>query len=241
MKTVLLFASLWCAQPDAAVPTALLGAADQARGATATGLTWLVRIESTQDGDTQERVYEVRVKGDRALARCNAPARCRGESILSNEHALWLYRQGLRKPVLVSARQRMLGQMAVGDIASTRYASDYTATLLGEELMEGVLCSKLALVAKSADATYERATYWVDKARGVGVRADFLTVQGDVFKTAVFVYDNHRQENGRRRPFISRMDLRDAQFPDNISRVTYELPHAAALSDTEFNVNNLHR
>ena len=150
-----------------------------------------------------------------------------------------MYRTGLRKPLSLSTRQKLSGQAANGDISYTNYARDYSATLLGEEKIGQIKTFKLKLKAKTPDLTYDQITYWISEDKLLGVKADFLSVDGQVFKSAEFSYDNHLVNDKISFPFISRMLITDAKNPKLISELVYSQVTTATIRDSEFNVNNL--
>ena len=225
-------------------PTAeeLLKDSDRARGALDDGITWDITVEeTTADASPNKVSYLVRILGNDALAEAVAPPRNKGEMMLFNDRNLWFFKPGLKKPVAISARQKLMGQAANGDIASTQYRRDYDGKIIGEEKINGVDAWKLELKAKAKNVTYDQIRYWVSKDQRVGVKAEFLTVSGDVFKSATFEYANTLPANGKDLPFISKMSIVDALNPTNKTSITYKFPrqekHAASL----FNVNNLLR
>lgn len=215
----------------------LLMESDRYRGGASSGMEWEMKLHAVQDGNTTDTTYEVQVKGVNVLARCTAPARQKDEVYLFNDRNLWVYRPNLRKPISVSPRQRLSGQASNGDIATTNYARDYTAVLLGEEMLAGTPVLKLSLKARAPQVTYDAITYWVGKNSKLGLKADFLTLEGKVFKSATFEYDNKVANH----PMISKMTVVDAQFPKNVTTLSYGNPRAQKLSDGVFNVNNLAR
>jgi len=238
-----LFASSMTATALAASPTALelLQAADRARGAAKDGITWEIEVETFEDGGGSKVSYTVKVKGDDALAEATAPARNKGEMMLFNDRNLWFFKPGIKKPVSISARQKLMGQAANGDIASTQYARDYDATIAGEEKIEGKDTYKLELKAKAKNVTYDRIRYWISKDGKLGVKAEFLTVSGEVFKWATFEYDNKMTLGGKTYPFVSTMTIYDAIVKTNKTVIRYQVPRTEAHSDSNFNVNNLVR
>jgi hypothetical protein len=219
----------------------LLKRSDRARGGVAQGVTWNATLTSVEEGETSERKFTVKTKGDNALVELTAPARNKGEKFLFNDTVMWFHKPSLRKPVSVSARQRNSGQAANGDIASIQYARDYSAKILGKEKINGDEAWILELKAKNKSVTYDQIKYWISVKNGLGVKAEFLTLQGAPFKRAQFVYNNQIQSAGKTEPFISEMIIQDATFPDNKSILKYEAPTAATLSDSMFNVNNISR
>lgn len=227
----------------AAEPSAeqLLKDSDQARGALAGGITWEIDVKTFDDGSTNEVHYLVQVKGVDALAEATAPARNKGETMLFNDRNLWFFKPGLKKPVAISARQKLMGQAANGDIASTNYYRDYTAKFAGEEKVNGQDCYKLDLKAKAKNVTYDGIRYWITKKDHLGWKAEFLTVSGEMFKSALFTYANKIQLEGKTWPFVSKMDITDALKPSSHTLITYASPRSEAHADSLFNINNLVR
>jgi len=239
MKKTFLILSILSFLPNlsfAAAPTAveILQKSDRARGGLSEGLSWKVKLKN-QDGTGAE--YEVQVKGVNVIARCFAPARQKGETFLFNDRNLWIYKPGLKKPVSLSPRQRLSGQAANGDIATTNYARDYEAKIEGTEKIDGKEVYRPFLEAKEKNITYHKIRYWITKDRFLGVKADFLTLEGDVFKSATFEYQ-HKLSG---KPFVSKMVITDAKKASETTSLIYSEPKAAALSDSIFNVNNLTR
>lgn len=226
---------------EAPSAAALLQASDRARGGLQKGITWTIKIESTDNGDKSERQYIVKGRGNDAYVEATAPARVKGEVYLFNDRTIWYYKPGLRSPVSLSARQRLTGQAANGDVASTNYARDYEATVVGKEMVGNEDTYKLELKAKAANATYDRIRYWVSASRKLAVKAEFLTAQGAVFKIATFEYGNKASIGGVEYDFVSRMTITDAAFAANVTMISYTSIHAEEHPETLFNINNLAR
>ena len=208
---VLLF-TLWCSATVAA-PNAqsILEQSDRARGGGLPGIEWEIKLAS-RDGSKVGEPQRLRVKAvnKASVAETLEPVRFKGSKLLQVGRNMWLTRPGLSKPIPISARQRMSGQASNGDIAATNYAKDYEAELLREEAVKGEACYVLDLKAKHRRTTYDKIRYWISKKRGVGIKAEFLSLSGKLLKTAHFDYDNSIQYKGKRVAFISRMMIRDA-------------------------------
>lgn len=224
--------------PDA---VALLRDSDRARGALPMGVTWTVELESLEEGTKKVRTMIVRARGVDALAETIAPPRNKGELVLFNDRALWFVKPGLRRPVSISARQRFQGDASNGDIASTNYVRDYSATVVGEDELAGEPAWRLDLVAKGSDVTYDKIRYWISKRRRLALKAEFLTVAGDLFKTATFEYGNRIRVNGETSDFMSRMTIRDAMGVGNVTTLTFASPRAETHPPSLFNINNVVR
>jgi len=231
------------ASSRAQAPTAdqLLNDSDRARGGLATGITWTATVETTEDGNATSRAFLVKARGDDALVEALAPARYKGEIMLFNDRTIWFVKPGLRRPVSISARQRLHGDAANGDIASTKYARDYRGTVVGDETVDGQPAWKLELEAQAKNVTYDRIRYWVSKRGHLGVKAEFLTVGGDVFKTATFEYGNRMRTSAGEFDFVSRMVIRDATGAGTVTTISFDAPRAETHALTMFNINNVVR
>ncbi|HET9554817.1 MAG TPA: outer membrane lipoprotein-sorting protein [Anaeromyxobacteraceae bacterium] len=235
----LVLAAMPSAAPDAA---ALLRESDRARGGLEKGVTWTLTVESTDEGTTTRRTMLVRARGSDALADTLAPPRHKGEVILFNDRSLWFLKPGLRRPISISARQRLQGEASNGDVASTNYARDYTGTVAGEEEVGGEPAWRLELVARTKEVTYDRIRYWISKRRRLGVKAEFLTVGGELYKTATFEYGNRvRLPGGEVIDFVSKMTITDAMGSGAVTVLGYEAPRADDHAPSLFNVNNVVR
>ena len=222
-------------------PKALLTAADRARGGINQGLTWTVTVDSQDEGEKSSTQYQVRTKGDNAYVEVLEPARSKGEVFLFNDRTIWFFKPSLKKPVAISARQKLSGQAANGDIASTNYARDYEAKIVKEETVEGEACYVLELKSKGENTTYDGIRYWVSKQKNLGVKAEFLSLEGKAIKVATFAYKNKIKLEGKTVEFVSSTTISDAQNPGNRSVMTYAEPALVKAPDSLFNVNNLLR
>ena len=72
----------------------------------------------------------IKAAGEASLVETLAPLNSKGARMLQVERNMWLTKPGLKKPVPISPRQRLSGQAAIGDIAATNYAKDYSAAFL---------------------------------------------------------------------------------------------------------------
>ena len=219
----------------------LLMHADRARGNLA-GIIWDIKITTNEDGKDETRGLTVTVKGNNTLARYTSPPTMNDRMVLMVDRNMWFIRSGLKKPVSISPRQKLMGDAANGDIASTNYADDYDGTLAGDEPVKGEACHVLDLKAASKNVTYDRIKYWVSKERLVGVKAEFYTLSGKLFKTAEFRYDNRvRTPDGEEIPFVSALLIRDAIQKDKVTTLIYSSIRVQTIPDSTFNLNVLVR
>jgi len=219
----------------------ILQHADRARG-NLEGIVWDISITTNEDGTPETRWLNVKVKGDNTLARYTSPPAINDRMVLMVDRNMWFIRSGLKKPVSISPRQKLMGDAANGDIASTNYAEDYSGVLSGDETIKGEACYVLDLKAAGKNVTYDRIRYWVSKERMVGVKADFYTISGKLFKTADFKYDNRiSTPAGENIPFVSELTIHDAIRPDKVTLLRYSNIKVQAIPDSTFNLNVLVR
>lgn len=219
----------------------LLKASDESRGGLGEGLQWNVTIQVIEDEETSERQFIVKAKDDDSVALATAPQRNKGEIFLFNDRTMWFFKPGLKKPVSISARQRLSGQAANGDIATTNYARDYEPTIEKTETINKEPMKVLLLKSKGKNTTYDQIRYWISTKTGLAMKAEFLTLQGKVFKTATFEYGNSMDFKGKKLSFISKMTIVDELNKNNKSVLIYDKPTLGQFAPGIFNVNNLSR
>jgi len=221
-------------------PQEILSRADRARG-NMEGVEWEIEIESVERGRTQKRTILVKARGYNSLAEFLSPPKVKGRKLLMIDRNMWFIKPGLRKPVPISPRQKLMGGASNGDIASTNYAGDYEPTSVSEDTLNGEPCFLLDLKATNKRATYDRVKYWISKARLVGIKSEFFTVSGKRFKSATFEYENSIMVEGRPVAFVSKMVITDAVIQDNVTTMTYEKVELKVIPDAAFNLNLLVR
>lgn len=219
----------------------LLKASDRARGSIEKGLTWDSEVTTQEDGETSVRKFKVRAKFVNANVEATEPSRNKGEIYLFNDRTMWFFKPSLKKPVAISARQKLTGQAANGDIASTNYARDYTPTLEKTETVNGEKVYVLMLKAKANNLTYDQIRYWISDKERKAIKAEFLTLQGKVFKRANLKYGNKIVVDGKNVDLISEMEIADSAIDSNRSTIRYINPRVEDHKDSLFNVNNLKR
>jgi len=238
---LLLMAPLFAGQARAEMsPKEILSKADEARG-NAEGMEWEIDISSIEGGRQQERVIKVTARTFNCLAEFLEPSNVRGEKMLMLDRNMWFTKPGLSKPVPISPRQKLLGGAANGDIASTNYAGDYKVVHEASDVLNGEACYLFDLEAIDKKATYDRIKYWISKERIIGLKAEFYTVSGKLFKSATFEYENHTNVGGDVRPLVSRMIITSAVIKEDITTMRYRKIVFRPVPDSTFNLNLLAR
>jgi hypothetical protein len=139
----------------------------------------------------------------RTLVRFDAPPRDVGKLMLKNGNDLWFYDPANQASIRISPDQRLLGQESNGDVVTTNFAHDYSATLKGEEnVTDGDRqmrhCYRLMLSGRFAGLTYQRIDMWLDASTSRPVKAQFYSESDRLLKTAF--YRGYSQQLGAERP-----------------------------------------
>lgn len=213
---------------------AILRKADTATGAGLGGIRWQIGIVSTDSkGDVDEQTMQLQAVDNKWVAETLSPLRSRGQKILMIKRNMWFSKPGLRKPVPISMRQRLSGGASNGDVASTNYAGDYTATRLEDEIIDEQSHYVFDLVAKTKSVTYDKVKYWVSQDSGLGAKAEFYSRSGKHLKTASFAYANTIVVDGESKPFLSTMNIVD-ELNGNHSQFSYGDVEIKSISATAF-------
>jgi len=196
---------------------------------------WKVTVTSTEGTKAPTTDgFEVFVKGTRrSFVKFVAPPRNVGRSLLALDRDLWIYLPDAGRPVRIPLAQRLVGQVANGDLARVDYAGDYDVALIGAESVEGVACHVLDLKAKTKDVTYAAIKYWVARDEPRPVKAEFYAGTGTLLKTGTF--EPPKDVDGRR--LVPRLTFVDAIRKDRKSVMDFGEVKVRDLPDKYFDKN----
>ncbi|MFQ5520503.1 MAG: outer membrane lipoprotein-sorting protein [Candidatus Methylomirabilia bacterium] len=199
-------------------PEQLLQRIDQIR---APADTFVFKLKLTAYRGTQVSSvtsFTVHVKGSsKSLVKFTAPPKSKGRVVLMNGDNLWIYIPGSQRALRISPRQRLLGQVAYGDVARVVYSLDYRADRVAEDTVQGKRALRLELTAQSKGATHDRIHLWVDPDTLRPIKANFLALSGKLLK--VGYYKGYRWAVGRHRPMI--LEVHDAIRKEQYSILEY--------------------
>jgi len=219
------------ANPSKLDPNDIVRKADAIR---VPGGSYLLDITITDfvgEKEKGKKGYKVYTKDlDHSLVEFRSPAKERGKSLLLLEDDVWIFLPKIRRPVRVPLQQRLLGQVAVGDMLRVNFAHDYNATLIGEEDFNGTLAFVLDLKAKTPKKTYQKIKYWVAKETYRPLFAEYFTVSGKAVKTLTF--EEFRLVEGKKRPMLG--IFRDTLNNDKITRLRFNKMTRKRLQDMMF-------
>ncbi|MDF1812661.1 MAG: hypothetical protein P1V20_10610, partial [Verrucomicrobiales bacterium] len=120
--------SLVLAGQFAAANDQLLRDAERYRGVMTgnQGVQWRVDVDNSREGSKKAAFMAVS-QGNRIYAEVIEPETAKGRKyIASSDGDMWFWKPGLSRPVAVYRRQRLSGDAAIGDIASTSFVDGYS-------------------------------------------------------------------------------------------------------------------
>jgi outer membrane lipoprotein-sorting protein len=204
----------------------------------AESFVWKITITSQEARKAASvDAFEVFVKGGgRSFVKFVAPPRNVGRSLLGLGRDLWIYLPDAGKPVRIPFSQRLVGQVANGDIARADYSGDYDATLAADETLDGVTCHVIDLRARSKDVTYAAVKYWVSKDGRRPVKAEFYAGTGTLLKTGTF---EAFKDVGGGRVLATRLTLIDGIRKDKRSVLDYGEVTVRDVPEKYFDKNSM--
>lgn len=148
-----------------------------------------VQIASYQEGTKLEEVEMVVYVRDieSTMVEFIAPTSWKGKKMLMLKNDMWMIFPNASKPVRITPAQRLMGEIAHGDIARMNFAKDYDVLEVSEEKINSIDCYKLELQAKTMEGTtYYKIYYWVAKENYMPVKGEFFSASGRKLKEALY-------------------------------------------------------
>lgn len=190
-----------------------------------------------KDGATSK--FVVYIEGnEKSLIVTKAPARDVGRNMLMLDRDMWMFMPSVNRAVRIALRQRLMGQVAQGDISRMKWFGDYKAEILNDGKVEkknGQEAIKLDLRAARENLTYDRISLWVSPKDFRPFVAEFQTAQGKVLKTAEF--ENYGPLAGATR--ARTIKITDALKPSEKSSILLQEMKQAKFPTGFFSQNNL--
>lgn len=197
---------------------ALLKAADRYRMASQnmrveTEVT-VLNADGTPDKERQYTVYAQ--PGHQSLVLMRSATE-KGQKVLMLGDDFWLLMPASRRPLRITATQKLLGDASTADIASLSWADDYTGNVVGEESCgePARTCVHLQLQANRSAVTYQRIDLWLGKTRQEPVKADLYLQSDKLAKHARFELDAANPSS------VAAMVLQDQLTNRKLTRVRY--------------------
>ena len=166
----------------------------------------------------EEYKYRVLSKGnENSIVMITEPASERGQTILMKGRDLWIFMPSVSQPIRLSLSQRLVGQVANGDIARANFSGDYNPTLLRTEIINNEAYYVLELTAVDRSVTYHKVVLWVQQSNYWPYQAEFYSLSNRLLKTSR--YENFDWVLGTQRP--TRLIMEDALKKGEVSVLDY--------------------
>jgi outer membrane lipoprotein-sorting protein len=197
------------------------------------GIQWRVDVENSGGQGAPSSAFMAVSQGNKIYAEVIQPASAKGRKyIASSDGDMWFWKPGLSRPVAVYRRQRLSGDAAIGDIASTSFVDGYSVISASRGEFDGEEAVVYTLQANGIMDTYAKIKYWVTRESHLGRKAEFFTRTGSLLRTSTMYYEN--QIDGK--PFLSKMEVVDS---DRKVVLKYSEPKLGQYSPALFNKDYL--
>jgi len=197
-----------------------------------TGVQWTVSVQSS-GSDNRRATFRATSQGGKTFAEVLSPESAKGRKYLAEAGGtMWFMKPELSRPVSIPRRQRLSGDAAIGDLASTSYVKGYKVAGQADDQVNGEAATVYTLKANSLSDTYAQIRYWVTKSGNLGKKAEFYTRGGQLVRSATMSYGN--RAGGR--PFLSSMTIQDGS---RTIRLRYSNVKISSFPSSMFTKSNL--
>lgn len=137
---------------------------------------------------------------DYSFVLLTAPAKERGQSYLKRQNNLWNWQPSIGRTIKLSSSSTT-GQAWQGSdftiddiVRNTSFREQYTATLLGQEEVEGTKCHKLQLVPKpETPVVWKKIVTWISTKEFVDIKSEFYGEHEKLIRTYL-AYDIKQEQ-----------------------------------------------
>ena len=184
-------------------------------------------VTMTVEGKRRTRTFTIQSYGrgvDESAMLYLAPSRDKGTKMLKKGDELWMYLPSVDRTQKISGhmlRQGMMGSdVSYEDMMqSTEMAEMYTASITGQESVDGRPCWVMELVAKDDSVSYPKRISYVDKETLIPLKQELFALSGMLLKS--WTMGAIKEFEGGRK-FPTKMVITDEVKKD--SRTTIEFP-----------------
>jgi hypothetical protein len=168
---------------------ALLVKADEYRNFRGKPFSLTLTLVNRDEGE-DERTFRLQARiqdSHTSLVIYEQPSSEQGKALLMDGNNLWFSTPSNSKPIRITPQQRLMGEVSNGDVASTDFSGDYTASIAAREQAEGQAAVKLELLPRAGgSAAYGKLHLWVAQQGAAPLKADFFGPSGKLLKTAFY-------------------------------------------------------
>jgi len=161
----------------------------------------------------------------------------KGKVMLMVADNVWFYHKKIAKPLRLSQRQRLLGNVSNADVARANFSFDYQPTLKGKQEKNGQELLTLELIAKHKKAAYSKIMLYVLPQSYKPVIGEFYAFSGRLLKESH--YKEFQKVDNQEK--LKRMDIYDAVLKGSRTTIEYSDFTLEKLPDHYFNADFLPR
>lgn len=154
---------------------------------------------------------------EHVLTLITAPAREKGQTFLKRGSEMWSWNPTIGR--LIKLPPSMMSQGWMGSdytnddlLRESSVVTDYTHSLKGEEVIDGVPCYRIEMEAREeSDVLWSRQVWWIEKKEFIVLKAELYDEDGFLVRTEKAT--NLKMMDGRLLP--SHIELLPAEHPGN--------------------------
>lgn len=152
------------------------------------------------------------LNSDHSKSETIYPPRSKGEVMLHSEDNDWLFLPRINRVIRVSIGDTFSNSdFSNLDVMETDFTKDYTAKLIGEEILDGKDFHIVELSAKTDKETYAKIEMWVQKDYWFVSKRKYYTYSGHLIKEMA-LFDKNGLANGMPDTFIMTSTLEKDKF-----------------------------
>ncbi|NLL14070.1 MAG: outer membrane lipoprotein-sorting protein [Fibrobacter sp.] len=164
------------------------------------------------------------------LVRYLSPPNQRDNLILSKDKKMWIQTKKTTRPIPITMSQRLMGDVAVGDIIDVDLSGKYDGKILQKDTSVAI-----DLVANTNSALYKKIILEADARTHLPKKAEFMTASGKPLKTAYYKLDGLFEK----KKVVSEIIIIDNINTTKITKINFSEYKSESLPDSYFNKNYL--
>jgi hypothetical protein len=182
-------------------------------------------------------------KGEKyALMLVTAPVKDKGTVFLKRDKEVWNWVPNIDRSIKLPPSMMSQGWMGTDMtnddlIRQTSLTKDFTHTLHGTEMLDGMECYKITLVPKANTAVvWGKITVWIEKVHFNQLKANFYDEDDELVNT----FKGSEMKKFGNKTLVSKFEMIPADKPGNKTMMIYKtLDFQVKLSDDFFTTQNM--
>lgn len=160
-----------------------------------------------------------------------------GKILLMVDDNIWFYNKKLSKPLRLSPRQRLIGNVSNADVARANFSFDYMPKFKSNQSIGGVACTVIELTAKNQKVAYPKIILYVQSSGYKPVKGEFFSDSGRLLKEAYYTKFNQFSDRER----LTKVEIIDGIIKTHKTIIEYSNYKLNKLPDSHYNPDFLPR